>query len=252
MPELLRRPPRLASGIPAGILALLLLALPAGAEVVQTYQQRTDFDVLPEKAVQPWSRVGDGHRMILEEAGGPVLLLNDNDAAERIAYQSVVGEIEAAHRIRVRARVRVLSNGDGDGALLEVSRPGMEVLVRLRTDRIDVVERLDGRQFRWLGSSPVDLTEYRELEVTKAALDEAGLETVRVAVDGQEILRVRPRGGGGLDVGRVLLGSLSYPSYGATLWQWIDVELWATSAEGSAVSVEKSSVGSLKARWSGR
>lgn len=249
MPRRLDRLHPLAPGGLAGILVLLALAVPLRAEVVQTYKQRTLFEALPEASATPWSKVGSAPSMILEEASA--LLLNDNDAGDRVAYQSMVGRVEASHRVRVQARVKVVANSDGDAALIELSRPGLEVLVRLRPDRIDVLERLEGRQTRWLGSAAADLTDYRLIEVEKAAIGEGGQEVVRVLFEGEEILSVQPQGGGELDVGRILMGSLSYPGYGASLWRWIEVELWRDDAEGSSVSVETPSVGSLKSRWSG-
>jgi hypothetical protein len=65
-----------------------------------------------------------------------------------------------------------------------------------------------------------------------------------------EVARSRPAGEGNLDVGRIVIGSLSYPGVGASLWQWIEVKLEQVGADGTSIPIETSSFGGLKERWS--
>jgi hypothetical protein len=219
----------------------LVVADPARSVVVNT-----QFAALPEQSGSPWTRIGTAPAMVIE---GNRLFLNDNTSAARIAYQTLLGEIEAPDRVVISTRVQVLSNFDGDGALMEISRPGLEIVLRLRPDRVDLMERVGRREMRWLASAVVDLSAERDLSFTKSAVDEEGAEWATVGVDGVEILRERPRGGGELGVGRVLIGSLSYPSFGASIWNWIDLELSRVDT-GTLVPVEATSMSQLKSRWS--
>jgi hypothetical protein len=216
------------------------------ADPARSVEVNTQFTALPEQSGSPWTRIGSAPALVID---GDRLFLNDNSSAARIAYQTMLGEIEALDRVELSTKVQVLSNYDGDGALIEISRPGLEVVLRLRRDRVDLMERVGSREMRWLASAAVDLSVERELNFTKSAVDEEGAEWATVEVDGVEILRERPRGGGELGVGRVLIGSLSYSGFGASIWNWIDLKLSRVDT-GTRVRTEATSMSQLKRRWS--
>lgn len=219
-------------------------ALPCGAQTMVDHSERTSFSSgLPDASGSSWDRVGTGYALILD---GDELLLNDNSSAELIAFQGLLGQIESAHDVVFRAEVRVVSNVGGDGALIEISRPGMEVLVQLFPEGIVLMER-DGRTGeRWLGSVDVDLSEFREVAVHKTSrLDPAG-EQVIVSVGGQELIRAKPHGTGDLDLGRVLFGSLGYVDFGATLWRWVEVDARVDVAK---IPTTDATMGQLKGRF---
>ncbi len=237
-------------GLRIGTLLCTLTVCWAAAAMAETgapVRLTTQFAALPELSGSSWTRVGDAPALVLS---GARLLLNDNSGLARVAYQTWLGEIEAADRVTVRAEVQVLSNLDGDGALVEISRPGLEVILRLRPLRVDLVERASARETRWLGSAAVDLSSPHEILLTKNASDGVEGEWVSVEIDGQEVIRALPRGGANLSVGRVLIGSLSYPGYGASIWSWIDLSRERVQPD-TRVRTESTSVGQLKSRWSG-
>lgn len=225
-------------------LAVAILFAAASSSPAQTlvsHSEMTSFSSgLPDETGSSWTRVGTGYALILD---GGDLLLNDNSAAEVIAYQGLLGRIEATHDVVFRAELRVVSNLGGDGAMIEISRPGMEVLVQLFPEGITVMER-DGRDGeRWLGSADVDLSGFRTLTIHKTSeLHPAG-EQVVVAVDGTELLRVQPHGTGDLGLGRVLFGSLGYIDFGATVWRWVEVD---ARLDESKTPTAAGSVGRLK------
>jgi hypothetical protein len=198
---------------------------------------------LPEETGSSWTRVGTGHALVLS---GGELLLNDNSAGFLVAYQGLLGRLEAVHDVFFRGEVRVISNLGGEAALIEISRPGLEVLVQLFPEGIVVMERAGRDAPRWLGSAAVDLSDFHEIEVHKTSVFSPDPEQVIVSVDGVELLRVQPRATGDLALGRVLFGSLGYADLGATIWRWVEVQ---AQLEEQKTPVERSSVGRLKARF---
>ena len=204
------------------IAILFAAAWPCPAQTLVSHSELTAFAAgLPDETGSSWTRVGTGHALILD---GDQLLLNDNSAGHLISYQGLLGQIEDVHDVVLQAEVKVVSNVGGDGALLEISRPGMELVVQLFPEGIVLMER-DGREGeRWLGSADADFSDFRVLSVHKTSRHHPDGEHVTVSVDGQQLLRATPHGTGELDVGRVLFGSLGYPDFGATLWRWIEVD----------------------------
>ena len=174
------------------------------------------------------------------------MMLNDNSPGTVVAYQGLLGRIEAGHDVVFRGELKVLSNIGGDAALIEISRPGMEVLVQLHPDRITVIERDAREPGRWLGSASVDLTDFRVIELHKSSDAGAGPESLTVSVDGAEVISVVPRGTGDMGLGRVLFGSLGYSDLGATVWRWVEVQ--AVYEEQNTPTAE-ATVGQLKAHF---
>jgi hypothetical protein len=223
---------------------LLGLAVPCLGQTLVSHFEMTSFSSgLPEETGSSWTRVGTGHALILS---GGELLLNDNSAGFLVAYQGLLGRLEAVHDVFFRGEVRVISNLGGEAALIEISRPGMEVLVQLFPAGIVVMERAGRDEPRWLGSAEVDLSDFREIEVHKTSVFSPDPERVIVSVDGVELLRVQPRATGDLALGRVLFGSLGYADLGATIWRWVEVQV---QLEEQKIPVQWSSVGRLKARF---
>lgn len=236
-------PARARVALAAVILVAAASWCPAGAQTLVSHVETTSFaSGLPEDTGSSWSRVGTGHALLVEDE----LLLNDNSTAHLIAYQGLLGRIEAVHDVAFRAELKVVSNLGGDGALIEVSRPGMEVLVQLYPEGIVVLEREGRDGERWLGSVDADLSEYREVSVHKTSRHHPDGEQVAVAIDGVEVLRVTPHGTGDLDVGRVLFGSLGYLDFGATLWRWVEVDAHLDQQKTPA---DTGTVGRLKGRF---
>ena len=224
--------------------ALVLLLVGAGVSSAQDVVSRTEFEQYPEDAGSLWSRVGSGHALLLDGE----MVLNDNSQGSCIAYQALVGQIQADHRVVLEARVRVLSNIGGMAAMVEISRPGAELVVQLHSEQIVVMERAADRELRWLASTPVDLGAPFDLRLTKAAVTEDPAETLTVEVDGQAVLSCRARGLGELGTGRVVFGSLGYPDMGASGWFWVDLAVEQIEVSG-VVGVEATSLGSLKGRF---
>ena len=223
---------------------LVGIAVPCAGQTLVSHFETTSFaSGLPEETGSSWTRVGTGHALILS---GGELLLNDNSAGFLVAYQGLLGRIESVHDVFFRGEVRVISNLGGSAALIEISRPGMEVLVQLFPEGIVVMERAGRDEPRWLGSADVDLSEFREVEVHKTSVFSQDPEQIIVSVDGAELLRVHPRATGDLAVGRVLFGSLGYVDMGATVWRWVEVQ---AQLEEQKIPVESSSIGCLKARF---
>ena len=220
------------------------IAVPCMGQTLVSHSEMTSFgSSLPEETGSSWTRVGTGYALIL--SGGD-LLLNDNSTGFLVAYQGLLGRIEAVHDVILRAEVRVISNLGGEAALIEISRPGMEVLVQLFPEGIVVMERAGRDGPRWLGSADVDLSDFHEVEVHKTSVFSPEPEQIIVSVDGTELLRVQPRATGDLALGRVLFGSLGYVDVGATVWRWVEVQ---AQLEEQKIPVEASSVGRLKARF---
>ena len=206
-------------------------------------EQRYDMAVLPELDLAPWERVGSAPVLLLADQ---TLLLNDNTSDDRIGYQTLLGVPQAEHRITLLGRVRVLSNLEGRAAVMEVSRPHLQAVLRLYPDRVELTERTGTDQWRWLGSSPVDLGQFHEIQLTKESslLDPA--ETLRVSVDGVLVLTARPTATGDLAAGRLVIGSVALPAIGASVWDWISYRLVAPT-NGIPTAVE--TFGALKSRF---
>jgi hypothetical protein len=219
----------------------LLFALPALAQSPD-WTRRYDMSELPD-ADQSWQRIGEGYALLLD---GGRLAVNDNSNAERIAFQTLVGEIAAGNEVHVRASLLILSNLMGQAATLELARPGLEIVLRLHPQQVVLGERDHSGEFRWLGQVPVDLGSLRELELVKLAAAAAATEEVQLWLDGQLALRVTPHAVGGLGVGRVLFGSLSLPDMGASIWDWLEIDLYDAAPQ---VSTRRDSFGALKARF---
>lgn len=202
--------------------------------------EQTDLSTIPVEGSSPWSRIGAGAVVIHDGR----LVCNDNMPDSFIAYEGLLGQIEAEHRVEVRASVNVISNLGGQGAVIEISRPGLELIVQLHPDRVDVAER-EGRRLRWIGTAPADLSRESEIVVRKASSSDDERETLSVEIDGAEILSCAGRGAGTLGVGRVIFGSLGYKSFGASRWGWIAVDAEAPDL-GPAVPGDVSSFGSIK------
>jgi hypothetical protein len=229
---------------------LVALALGPAARLalagdVSVLADRTyDMSVLPDDApTSPWARVGSGPAFLMPDQ---TLIINDNSIAETIAFQTLLGRIEADHAVSLTGRVKVLANSNGDAATMEVARPGLEAVLRLYTDRVDLLERKASGGYRWMGTAPVDLSVYRTVTLRKKSRREDPYETLVVEIDGQVVLTARPQALGGLDVGRLLVGSLSYVAVGASLWDWIRYRLESVAAD---VAADPVSMGSLKAAY---
>ena len=226
------------------LLLSLATVVPAAAQTLVSHSEVTSFTSgMPEDTTSSWTRVGTGHVLLV---GPGELLINDNSTATVIAYQGLLGRLEASHDVVFRGEVQVLSNIGGDAALIEISRPGMEVLVQLYPDGITVMERAGRDPARWLGTASVDLTEFCELEVHKTSNAGPDPESLTVSVNGVEVVSVVPRGAGDLGLGRVLFGSLGYADLGATIWRWVEVQAVYEVRKTPAAAA---SVGQLKGRF---
>jgi len=228
------------------LLAAILIgaAVPCVGQTLVSHFETTSFGSgLPEETGSSWTRVGTGHALLLP---GGELLLNDNSAGFLVAYQGLLGRIEAVHDIYFRSELRVISNLGGEAALIEISRPGMEVLVQLYPEGIVVVERAGRDAPKWLGSVNVDLSDFHEVEVHKTSIFNPEPEQIIVSVDGIELLRVHPRATGDMALGRVLFGSLGYSDLGATIWRWVEVQ---AQLEEQKTPAARSSIGQMKARF---
>ena len=236
-----------STALPAVALSLLFVlasAVPAGAQTLVSHYETTSFTSgIPEDTGSSWTRVGTGHVVLMDEGE---LLINDNSPGTVVAYQGLLGRIESGHDIVFRGELKVLSNIGGEAALIEISRPGMEVLVQLHPDHITVVERSSRDPGRWLGSAQVDLTDFREIEIHKSSDAGSGPERITVSVDGSELISISPRGTGDLGLGRVLFGSLGYSDLGATVWRWVEVQ---AVFEEQKTPTTAATVGQLKARF---
>ncbi len=236
-------------GLAAVLPALLSIAATSSAQTGgegAPLVSRTEFGVLPEEGPGSlWARIGGAPAFVI---GGQELVLNDNTQGDYVAYQALVGQIRATDRVRLAARVRVLSNIGGLGALIEISRPGLERVVQLYPDHIEVYERAQGRTMHWLGGAPAALATGAEVVVTKASSSEDPNEALVVTIDGLEVLRVAGREEGELGLGRVVFGSLGYGDFGATGWTWVELRVDPMET-GGRVAVESSTVGALKGRY---
>jgi hypothetical protein len=206
----------------------------AGAKVVQL----SDMSVLPDQ--EYWERIGASHAYL---PGDGTLVINDNSRAERIAFETWSGAIEASFEVHVRARLRVISNLAGQAVTIELARPGLEIILRLYPDRLVLVER-DGSDFLWLASHDADLADFVEIELIKRASADGEVEQVEVLVGGSSVMSVLPSAAGTLGVGRIIVGSLSYEDEGGSIWDWIELERFEA---GGLVRTERRSLGSLKA-----
>jgi hypothetical protein len=218
----------------APLFLLLLAAAPCDANSVV---QRYEMSVLPD--AEDWERIGASHAFLQE---GGTLVINDNSAGERIAFQTWSGEVESTDEIHFRARVQVVSNIEGHAVTIEIARPGLELILRLYPDHMVLVER-DGSGFRWLAGYDADLSEFVELELVKEPSVDGEIEGVQVLLGGVLVMSAVPQATGSLGVGRVIVGSLSYPDVGASFWDWIELE----RIEATSVRTEQRTLGSIKA-----
>jgi hypothetical protein len=227
-----------------GCAVLFATASPGWGQTLVSYSQKTSFSSgLPEDTGTAWDRIGTGHALLTDDDG---LLLNDNSVGALIVYQGLLGQLVAAHEVVFRGEVRVISNLGGEAALVEISRPGMELQVQLYPDHITVMERAGKDPARWLASVDVDLSEFTEIEVHKTSDIGPAPEQLIVRVAGSEILRVDPRATGDMNLGRVLFGSLGYSDLGATIWHWVEVH---AELQQQKTPTSEHSVGRLKGRY---
>lgn len=239
LPALARRRP---SRWLAGLFLIHLAAAPAVAQTAgpAPVAESTQLSSLPVEGVSPWTRIGDAPAFVFEGD----LYCNDNRADAYIGYQGMLGQLEAEHEIEVRAEVEVFANLGGQGAVIEVSRPGLELIVQLYPDRVAIAER-EGRDLRWLATASASLIGKSIVTVRKASSLDDVRETLVVHVNDVEVVRAVGHGRGRLGVGRVIFGSLGYESMGATAWTWIDVRAEAPTIE-TALPEDASSFGALK------
>ena len=221
----------------------LLLASTAAAQSPAPVRVATDLSTFPVEGNETWQKIGAAPVLHFEGR----LVCNDNRPDAYVAFQGLLGEIDAAHAIEVRASMDVISNLGGLAGVLEISRPGLELVVQLHPDRIDVTER-EGRRLRWLATAPADLSEESELVVRRESSLADPRETLTVSVDGVEILRTAGNARGTLGVGRVVFGSLGYNSMGATRWSRIEVDAITPDVD-PAVPTDVRSFGRLKAAF---
>jgi hypothetical protein len=226
-----------------GALTACAVALPASAAELTFAEQRYDMGILPENDLAPWTKLGTAPVILLADQ---TLLLNDNTSDDRIAYETMLGIPQPEHRITLTARVRVISNLEGRAAVMEVARPHLQAVLRLYPEHVELVERTGTNEWRWMGTVDVDLSGFREIELTKASSVEDPAETISVAIDGAPVLRARPMALGDLDAGRLVIGSVALPALGASIWDWVDYRLTSVSKQ---VPVETVSFGAMKSRF---
>jgi len=229
-------------------LGALVPAAPAHADMQKLAQGDYQMSALPDEETPPWTRLGHGMAMLLPDEGS--LFLNDNRVDDRIGYQALLGQIEAENRVRLSARLKVLSNFDGRGTVMEIARPGLQVALHLYPTRVELVERgADGR-WRWLAAVSCDLFgSYHEVTLEKDSSEAIEGEMIRLWVDGVLIAERHPHADSSLEVGRLLIGSMSRPSMGASIWDWVRFDL-----DGLVKALPSSSIslGTLKAKFSSR
>jgi len=232
----------------AAVLTLALSsATPASAQTADPapVYESTPLSSLPDETGGVWSRIGTAPTFVI----GDRLICNDNSTGAYVAYQGMLGQIEAEHTVTVRTSMDVISNIGGQGAVIEISRPGLELIVQLFPDRVTLVERED-RGLRFIATATATLEVESEVMVRKASSREDGRETLTVWIDGNQVLRGTGSARGQLGIGRVIFGSLGYQAYGATRWSWIEVEAVAPDVDqGSSVPTEGRSFGSLKSEF---
>lgn len=225
------------------LLVLLALAPAASADGPPPIHVATDLSALPVDGGEGWEKIGDGP--VIHVDGW--LVCNDNDATEYVAFQGLLGDVQAEHDVIVRTSMDVLANFGGQGAMIELSRPGLELIVQLYPDRVEVLER-QGRDLRWLGGAPADLSVESVVELHKASSLGDPRETLTLRVDDVALVRVAGQGEGSLGVGRVVFGSMGYPDTGITRWHWIEVVAEAPTTD-TTVPTDARSFGSLKAAF---
>jgi len=233
---------RLPNPLP-GLLLLVTLATPAVSGTTLYKEARFDMGVMPDQAASSWSQVGSGASFLLPDN---TLVVNDNSTSDRIGYQTLLGDVAAEHRVSLSARVKVLSSLGGDAVTLEIARPGLELVLQLHPASLVLLERRGTGNYRFLGSVPVDLSEFREIGMRKDSITEQTDERVVVTVDGTPVLEAAPRGDGRLGVGRLLIGSTSYADLGASFWDWVSYRLETVDA---GVATTTTSFGRLKSRF---
>ncbi len=224
----------------------LLIPQVACAQMEKLAEGDYDMSVLLDQGSPSWTRLGHGTAMLLPDEGS--LFLNDNRSDDRIGYQTLLGAIEAQNRVRLSARVRVLTNFDGRGTVMEISRPGLQVALHLYADRVDLVERGADGQWRWMASASANFfDEYHEVVLEKDSDQAPQGEMVRLWLDGTLIAERRPRADSLLEVGRIIVGAMSRPSFGASVWNWLRYDL---DGIGKSLPQSGMSVGAWKAGFS--
>lgn len=227
---------------------LLVGAVPASATDFRTEISGVyEMTVLLEEELPPWEKLGTGAALLLPEGS---LLLNDNRGDDKIGYQTLVGRIQAENRVVLTASLKALSNFDGRGAVMEISRPGLQVSLRFFPDRLELVERQENGDWRWMASRSVDLfSEFHEISLEKSSSAQEGGERIRVWLDGSLVADLKPQCSSRIPVGRVVIGAMSRPSLGASIWDWMRYEL---DGLVSSLPTEESSIGQLKAAFQAR
>jgi hypothetical protein len=223
----------------------MLPAAAAWAGTTLFKEARFDMGFQPDEGAGGWSRVGSGASFLLPDAS---LVINDNSNTDRIAFQTLLGEVQAAHRVTLTARVKVLSNIGGDAVTMEIARPGLEAVLQLYPDGLVLLERRGTGNYRFLGTVAIDLRDYHEIVLQKSASEEGPREILSVLIDGVAVLHATPQGEGQLGVGRLLIGSTSYADMGASFWDWVSYRLDSVENE---VSTTQTSFGRLKSRFGG-
>ena len=234
---------------PMAFIIAICLVLPClsgvqAAELQTELSAVYEMSVLLEEDLPPWEKIGGGATILLPDGS---LLINDNRGDDKIGYQTLLGRISEQNRVIISARLKALSNFDGRGAVMEISRPGLQVGLRFFPDRLILVERDEDGEWRWLASSSVDLfNDFHEVALEKGSSAGPDGERIKVWLDGVLVADVKPCAASLVPVGRVVIGALSRPSLGASIWDWMRYDL---DGLVSALPSEEGSFGSLKATF---
>jgi len=120
--------------------------------------------------------------------------------------------------------------------------------MHLYADRVDLVERGADGQWRWMASASANFfDEYHEVVLEKDSDQAPQGEMVRLWLDGTLIAERRPRADSLLEVGRIIVGAMSRPSFGASVWNWLRYDL---DGIGKSLPQSGMSVGAWKAGFS--
>lgn len=226
---------------------VVVCVVPAHAQMEKVAEGDYEMSTFPEDDSSPWTRLGYGTAMLLPDEGS--LFINDNRVDDRIGYQTLLGAIQAENRVVLKARLKVLSNFDGRGTVMEISRPGLQVALHLYPNRVELVERTATGTWRWLASASADFfQDYHEVTLEKDSSGMPGGEMVRLWLDGTLIAERRPQADSLLEVGRIVIGAMSRPSMGASIWDWVSYDV--DGLEKGLPSSGKT-IGALKAAFSG-
>ncbi|HKI84113.1 MAG TPA: hypothetical protein VKA63_07245 [Candidatus Krumholzibacteria bacterium] len=228
----------------AALLTLLLVVCPVlcFAQMEKVASGDYEMSVYPDQAANPWTRIGDGAAILLDDGS---LLINDNRSDDQVSFQTLLGQITASSRLVLSARLKALSNFDGKGSVLEFSRPHLQVALHFFADRMELVEMNPAGKWSWLATVNVNFfDEFHEVKLVKNSSQEPDGELVGVWLDGTQVVLVQPKGGSRLEVGRVIMGATSRPSMGASIWDWVHYDLDGLS---KGLPADTTSFGSLKA-----